>query len=43
MTEAERIGTVSEQLERQRRTWVARHAQGEMDEAGLRRRAGRLR
>jgi nucleotidyltransferase/DNA polymerase involved in DNA repair len=43
MTEAERIGTVSEQLERQRRTRVARHAQGEMDEAGLRRRAGRLR
>jgi hypothetical protein len=43
MTEAERIGTVSEQLERQRRAKVARHAQDHMDELGLRRRSRRPR
>jgi hypothetical protein len=43
MTEAERIGTVSEQLERQRRIRTARQAQGKLDEAGLgRRTAGRV-
>ena len=39
MTEAERIGTVSHQLEAQRRIRIARLAQGQMDELGLRRRS----
>ena len=38
MTEAERVGTVSEQLETQRRARIARHAQDRTDELGLRRR-----
>jgi flagellar export protein FliJ len=40
-TEAERLGTVSEQLETQRRIETARQAQARMDELGLRRRSGR--
>jgi hypothetical protein len=39
MTEAERIGTVSRQLETQRRIRIARLAQGQMDELALRRRS----
>ena len=43
MTEAERIGTVSEQLETQRRARIARHAQDRTDELGLRRQPRRPR
>jgi hypothetical protein len=32
MTEAERVGTVSEQLQARRRVQASRRAQGEMDE-----------
>jgi hypothetical protein len=39
MTEAERIGTVSRQLETQRRIRIARLAQGQMDKLALRRRS----
>jgi DNA-binding transcriptional regulator YdaS (Cro superfamily) len=37
--EAERIDTVSEQLEAERRAEIARQAQGDMDELALRRRS----
>ena len=37
--EAERIDTVSDQLEAQRRAEIARQAQGDMDELALRRRS----
>jgi hypothetical protein len=37
--EAERIDTVSEQLEAERRTEIERQAQGDMDELALRRRS----
>jgi hypothetical protein len=43
MTEAERVGTVTEQLETQRRARIARRAQDHADELGLRRRARRPR
>jgi hypothetical protein len=39
--EAERIDTVSEQLEAKRRAEIARQAQGDMDELALRRRSRR--
>jgi hypothetical protein len=40
-TEAERLGTVAEQLETERRIETARQAQARMDALGLRRRLGR--
>jgi hypothetical protein len=43
MTEAERIGTLTEQLETQRRARISRHAQERADELGLRRRLPRPR